>query len=100
MSYQSTRNLVEAALTQVGLPVVCAYADCGQKGYVKPQSDYGGWYKSKMFRFKMHKRWFCPDHYKEGREIDNTFYRNLNTPDPYSESELEKTQDELYKLLD
>lgn len=84
----------------VGLPVTCAFGDCGTKGHVKPQSDYGGWYKSKMFRMRPRKRWYCPEHYEEGRAIDNKFYQNYLTPDPYSESELEATQDELYKLLD
>lgn len=94
---------MEEALVQIGLPVTCAYADCGVKGFVKPATDYGGWYKSKMFRFKIRKRWFCPEHYEKGREIDNKFYENFKTPDPYTDTELksmEETQDELYKLLD
>lgn len=89
---------MEQTLIRIGLPVKCAYGDCKAKGFVKPQSDYGGWYKSKMFRFKMHKRWFCPKHYEKGRELDNRFYENYKTPDPYPEKEA--TVDELYKLLD
>lgn len=85
----------------MGLPVACAFGDCEAKGHVKPQSDYGGWYKSKMFRFRPRKRWFCPEHYEQGRAIDNKFYENYRTPDPYPEkAQVEKTEEELYKLLD
>lgn len=94
---------MEEAIIQVGLPVTCAYGDCGAKTFVKPSTDYGGWYKSKFFRFRFKKRWYCPEHYDKGREIDNKFYENFKTPDPYTDKELESmeaTQDELYKLLD
>lgn len=91
---------MDQALIQVGLPVKCAYGDCESKGFVKPHSDYGGWYKSKFFRFRPRKRWYCPDHYEEGRAIDNKFYENYRTPDPYPEQQTENTVDELYKLLD
>jgi hypothetical protein len=91
---------MEEALRQIGLPVKCAYGDCEVTGHVKPGTDYGGWYKSKMFRFKPRKRWFCPEHYEDGRRIDNKFYENYRTPDPYPEQEAEATIDELYKLID
>lgn len=93
---------MEEALIQVGLPVKCAYGDCGVTGFVKPafvDPKHGGWYKSKLFRFKR-KRWYCPAHYEEGRAIDNRFYENYKTPDPYPEQETEATVDELYKLID
>jgi len=94
---------MEAALEAIGLPVKCAYGDCDTKGFVKPRNtenaDYGGWYKSKLFRFKR-KRWFCPEHYEQGRAIDNKFYENYRTPDPYPEKQTEATTEELYKLLD
>ena len=90
---------MEAALEAVGLPVSCAFGDCEVKGFVKPRTDYGGWYKSKLFRFKR-KRWFCPDHYEHGRAIDNKFYENFKTPDPYTDDETEHAVNELYKLLD
>lgn len=93
---------MEEALIQVGLPVTCAWGDCGTRGFVKPRfvtPDYGGWYKSKLFRFKR-KRWYCPEHYENGREIDNKFYENYKTPDPYPAEKVEATVDELYKLLD
>lgn len=93
---------MEQALLQVGLPVTCAFGDCDTTGFVKPRSDYGGWYKSKLFRFKR-KRWYCPEHYEKGREIDNRFYQNYATPHPYPDEEAKailSTEEELYKLLD
>lgn len=91
---------MEQALIQVGLPVKCAFGDCESTGFVKPHTDHDGWYKSKMFRMRPRKRWFCPEHYERGREIDNRFYENYKTPDPYPEQAIEDTVDELYKLLD
>jgi len=96
---------MDQALIQVGLPVTCAYGDCGTKGFVKPRNtentDYAGWYKSKFFRLRLRKRWFCPEHYEEGQRIDNQFYENYKTPDPYPEEAVQAaTVDELYKLLD
>lgn len=94
---------MEQALIQVGLPVTCAYGDCGAETFVKPATDHDGWYKSKFFQRRPRQRWYCPKHYQKGREIDNKFFQNVRVPDPYSEKELksmEKTQDELYKLLD
>lgn len=89
---------MDQALIQIGLPIKCAYGDCDIKGFVKPHSDYAGWYKSKMFRKLYHQRWFCPGHYQMGREMDNKFYENYKTPDP--EPDVTDTVDELYKLLD
>ncbi len=91
---------MEEALINVGLPVKCAYGDCGEKGFVKPHSDYGGWYKSKFFRLRPKKRWYCPEHYDKGREIDNKFYENWRTPDPYTEKDTPNIEAELYALLD
>lgn len=88
---------MDQALAKIGLPVKCAFGDCRTRGFVKPH-NYAGWYKIKMFRFNIHKRWFCPEHYEDGRRIDNEFYRNYLTPDPYPE-EKDPTE-ELYKLLD
>ena len=81
---------------QIGLPVKCR--KCKTPGQVKPK-NYGGWYKSKMFRFKRLK-WYCPEHYELGREVDNKFYENYKTPDPYPAEKFEDTVDKLYKLLD
>lgn len=94
---------MEAALVQIGLPVICGFADCGAKDLVKPHTNHNGWYKSKLFRKVLRKKWYCPEHYQQGREIDNHFYKNYLTPDPYDDEEIksiESTQDELYKLLD
>jgi len=82
-------------LIKVGLPVKCR--KCGEKGFVRPRSDYGGWYRSKMLRLTRNK-WFCPEHYEIGRKMDNRFYENYKTPDP--EPEPEDTTEALYKLLD
>lgn len=90
---------MDAALELVGLPVKCAYGDCEATGFMKPRSDYDGWYKSKMFRLKPRKKWFCPDHYEHGRQIDNRFYENIRTPDPY-DGDKETVEEQLYKLLD
>lgn len=94
---------MEEAIIQVGLPVKCNFGDCESTTFVKPHTDYNGWYKSKFFRFRWKKRWYCPDHYEKGREIDNNFYENWKTPHPYTKEELEsreKITDELYALLD
>lgn len=92
---------MDHTLIRIGLPVKCAYGDCGTKDFVKPNTDYGGWYKSKMFRFKPRKRWFCPEHYEFARNKDNHFYENYKTPDPYIEEAAQaKTVDELYDLID
>lgn len=94
---------MEEALIQVGLPVRCAYGDCGVTGHVKPKfvdETHGGWYKSKFFRLRPRKRWFCPEHYEQGREIDNRFYENWKTPDPYTEKDTDNIEEELYALLD
>lgn len=90
---------MDQALIQVGLPVKCR--KCLAPGFVKPNSDYGGWYKSKMFRMFPRNRWYCPEHYEIGRSVDNKFYENYKTPDPYPEKpKVEATVEDLYKLLD
>lgn len=94
---------MDQALIQIGLPVHCAWGDCEASGFVKPKfvdETHGGWYKSKMFRMRPRKRWFCPDHYEEGRAFDNRFYENFRTPDPYPADMTKEAQEELYKLLD
>jgi len=92
---------VEEAIIQVGLAVKCSYGDCETAGRVKPATDYGGWYKLKMFRLRnWKKRWYCPEHYEQGRELDNRFYENWKTPDPYTEKDTANIEEELYALLD
>lgn len=92
---------MEEALIQVGLPVKCRM--CETRGFVKPKfmdPEHGGWYKSRMFRTKR-LRWYCPEHYENGRAEDNKFYENYKTPDPYPEEVAQaKTTEELYALLD
>lgn len=95
---------MEEALIQVGLPVSCAWGDCEVTGYVKPafiDPKHGGWYKSKLMRRRPRKMWYCPGHYEKGRELDNRFYENYKTPDPYPEqAKVEQTTEELYNLID
>lgn len=88
------KDVIEV-IAHVGMPVTCR--QCKVKAFVKPNTDYDGWYKSKIFRFKR-LRWFCPEHYEIGREIDNRFYENYKTPDP--EPEPENVEAELYNLLE
>lgn len=89
---------MEEALIHIGLPVKCR--KCKKRGFVKPNTDYGGWYKSKFYRLQRLK-WYCPKHYEIGRKVDNQFYENYKTPDPYpKQAKIENTVDELYKLLD
>jgi hypothetical protein len=72
-----------------------------KKGFVKPRSDYGGWYKSKLFRFRPRKRWYCPEHHDFGKHRDDHFYDRYKTPEPPVEEKVtESTTEELYKLLD
>ena len=85
---------MEEALIQIGLPVKCIYANCQSRGFVKPRSDYGGWYKAKIYR-KRKKRWFCPEHYEKGEELDKRFFEDYKTPTPEI-----STEEELYKLLE
>ena len=87
---------MEEALIQVGLPVKCIYADCQTRGFVKPGTDYDGWYKAELYR-RRRKRWFCPKHHNNGKEIDDRFYKKYETPIPKVK---ETTEDELYKLLE
>lgn len=84
---------MDEALIQVGLPVKCIYADCQTRGFVKPGTDYGGWYKARIYR-KRKNKWFCPEHYNNGKEADERFYK---TPQPELK---DTTEEELYKLLE
>lgn len=89
--------MMDHAILKVGLPVKCR--KCKKEGRVKPGGDYGGWYKSKIYR--SHKiKWYCPKHYEIGRAVDNRFFDNLNTPDPYTAKDRPTIEEELYKLLD
>lgn len=83
---------MDQALTQVGLPVRCAWADCQTKGFVKPATDHGGWMR------RTGRRWYCPDHAKEAKQFYDSIVAKYATPDP--EPIPEDTEAELYKLLD
>lgn len=89
---------MEEALRTVGLPVKCR--TCSKKGFVKPHSDYGGWYRSKWG--PRSKRWLCPDHADAGKASDKHFTDRFKTPEGGQEQAKpeETTVDELYKLLD
>ncbi len=87
--------MVEEVLQRVGLPVKCS--TCAATGYVKPRTDYGGWYKSRLFRKTLKKKWYCPEHAAAGKHTDDYFYQITATPPPSVEA---STEEELYKLLD
>lgn len=95
---------MEQAITLIGLPVKCGYGDCGRIGLVRPQTDYGGWYKSKLHRFHHKKKWWCPEHYDFAKQRDEHFYKfrdNYPTPLPEPVVEtVESTTEELYDLID
>lgn len=82
---------METALAKIGLPVKCR--KCREPGLVKPATDYGGWYKSKLFR-SPHLRWYCPEHYEIGKAVDERFKTIGITAEP------DTTEEELYALLD
>lgn len=84
---------MDQALIQVGLPVKCR--KCLTPGRVKPSSDYDGWYRLRISR----KEWFCPEHAKIGKDMDQRFYEKYKTPEPAVDPDKEDIE-ELYKLLD
>lgn len=82
---------MEETLIQVGLPVRCR--KCRERGFIKAGSDYNGWFKSKIFK-QPHLRWYCPDHAKIGKAVDDRFNTVGITAAP------DTTEEELYALLD
>lgn len=84
---------MDQALIKIGLPVSCSA--CGEKGYVKPATDYGGWYKQKLITKT---RWYCPAHSEAIRKFVKSLDEKFATPEP--EKTLEATTEELYALLD
>jgi hypothetical protein len=84
---------MDAALELVGLPVKCAWGDCGTKGFVKPRTDYGGWVK------RWHKQWYCPKHAEQAQKHYDAIVERYKNP-PVEVAGEDTTQDELYKLLD
>lgn len=100
---------MEHALLKVGLPVACALENCEVKGFVIPQTDYGGWYKSKLLRNRT-KKWYCPTHADETQKSEARFLSGGYSHNTSIEHGViyydeatdlsEEAVDELYKLLD
>lgn len=90
---------MDEAILQIGAPVKCKL--CDTTGRVKPQTDYDGWYKSRLLRNNWRKRWFCPgEHAQIGKDMDTNFYERYATPTTTPATAVEDTTEELYKLLD
>lgn len=83
---------MDHALLNYGLPVRCRV--CLDTAFVRPRTDYDGWYKSQLFR-RTGRRWFCHKHAADGKMTDDKFYQRYATPEPVA-----STEEELYKLLD
>lgn len=84
--------MMEQALIKVGLPVKCR--KCGKKGFVKPGTDYGGWFGSRLFKLR-HLRWYCPKHAKIGKAVDDRFFEHCRDPEPAPDAIAD-----LYAILD
>lgn len=90
---------MEQAILAVGLPVTCI--DCGAKGSVKPRSDYGGWYKSRLLRNRA-KKWYCPSHAVKYKKVEDRFLSggySKNTPIEVETKE-KSVEEQLYDLID
>lgn len=87
---------MDAALLQVGLPVRCR--KCRVRGFVRPQTDYGGWWRLKLLRGRS--IWYCPEHALDGREGEQAIIDRY--PDKKAEPVVDTatTEEELYALLD
>lgn len=48
---------MEEAIAKIGLPVKCHICKIG--AYIKPRTDYGGWFKLKSLNRIL---WYCPEH--------------------------------------
>lgn len=94
MAYQGTGSLVEDTIERVGLPVTCG--SCGEKGFVKPRTDYGGWLRRGLGR---NRRWYCPAHADKIRKLLKKMEEKYATPPP-EPTVVADTTEELYKLLD
>lgn len=81
---------MDAAIEQIGLPVKCYR--CKERGFVKPRTDYEGWYRVKI---SGRSRWYCPEHSSSA----SVFYKSMK--DGYKTPEITlTTEQELYKLLE
>lgn len=84
----------EIAIDKFGLPVKCR--KCGAKGFVKPGTNYGGWWRNKLSRRSI---WYCPDHAHNGSAMKDNIENRYKTPEPEQPPE-PSAEEELYKLLD
>lgn len=80
---------MDFAIDKIGLPVKCTR--CNKKGFIKPRTDYGGWYRIKILRKY---RWYCPEHNESATNFHNNFKEQYKTP------QKDRTEEELYKLLE
>lgn len=70
---------MDNALSQVGLLVKCR--KCLKESRVAPGTDYNGWFKSKIFT-TWRLRWYCPEHYEIGENVDKKAFVNIGAPEP------------------
>ncbi|HPR10626.1 MAG TPA: hypothetical protein PLJ04_03530 [Candidatus Saccharibacteria bacterium] len=85
--------MVEEAIKKIGLPVRCHI--CKERGFIKPQTNLGGWYRARLFRSKW--TWYCPKDYPG--DIDEKIRSRYATP-VKQEDEMATVEEQLYKLLD
>lgn len=82
---------MDEALIKIGLPVTCS--SCGDKAFVKPNTDYNGWY---CRRLGSRRRWYCPkDSVHLKRMIESMNEAHVAPP-----ARPEETIEDLYRLLD
>lgn len=88
---------MDQALIKIGLPVKCH--TCEQRGYIKPGTNYGGWYKYKPLRKPI--IWYCPTEAEKIRQYRKGIEDRYATPAPSPQAVAQaSTEEELYKLLD
>lgn len=79
---------MEEALIQIGLPVRCH--QCGESGYVKPGTDWGGWARWKSLRGTC--IWYCPDHADAAQRLSNPVLGSTAS-EPKQDTELDELMD-------
>lgn len=57
---------MEYVIERIGLPVRCHI--CKVLGFVKPRTDYGGWFRLKSLGRVL---WYCPEHAAGGESRGN-----------------------------
>jgi hypothetical protein len=89
--------MAEEVIERIGLPVKCH--TCKKRGFVKPRTDYGGWYKYKPIGRSI--IWYCPGEAEQVKQWRQGFQDRYATPAPSQEAVAKaSTEEELYKLLD